>query len=297
MICSMTGQGRATSSKDGMEIEAEVRSVNNRFLKVTFKLSEVLQPFELAIEGIVREQVKRGSVHVAVRISGAGEAQAARISEPVLQQYLDQMKPIFGSAKNLWVAGGVSAEIGSLLNLPGVLVPGSLRDDNSVLALTIETVSEALRDLNSMRQVEGQAMADQLRMLVAQVRGLRDSIEVRAPSVLTEYRKRLEGRVRTALSELGHSASELDLLREVLQFSDRCDVREELVRLASHLDRFEETLSGGESQGRRLDFLIQEIFRETNTIGAKANDAAIAHSVVNIKTSVEQMRELVQNVE
>jgi uncharacterized protein (TIGR00255 family) len=207
------------------------------------------------------------------------------------------MRLIFRGSNNGWMSGGVSAEIGSLLNLPGVLVPGNLRDDNSVLALTIEAVSEALRDLNRMRQVEGQAMADQLRLLVTEVRGLRDSIELRAPSVLTDYRKRLEGRVRTALSELGHTTSELDLLREVLQFSDRCDIREELVRLASHLDRFEETLSGGDSQGRRLDFLIQEIFRETNTIGAKANDATIAHSVVNIKTSVEQMRELVQNVE
>lgn len=296
MICSMTGQGRATRSRDGMEIEAEVRSVNNRFLKVTFKLSEVLQPFELAIEGAVREQVKRGSVHVAVRITGAGEAQAATVSTSVLQQYLDQVQPVFHS-RNQWIPSGLIAELGSILNLPGVLVPGSLRDDSSVLALTLDVVSEALRELNKMRQVEGQAMADQLRLLIAEVRGLRDSIELRAPNVLTEYRKRLEGRVRTALNELGHSASELDLLREVLQFSDRCDIREELVRLASHLDRFEETLSGGDSQGRRLDFLIQEIFRETNTIGAKANDATIAHCVVNIKTSVEQMRELVQNVE
>jgi uncharacterized protein (TIGR00255 family) len=115
--------------------------------------------------------------------------------------------------------------------------------------------------------------------------------------VIAEYRKRLESRVRTALNDLGHSADELDILREVLQFSDRCDVREELVRLSSHLDRFEEALDGAESQGRRLDFLIQEIFRETNTIGAKANDATIAHYVVSIKTFVEQMRELVQNVE
>lgn len=296
MICSMTGQGRATRSRDGMEIEAEVRSVNNRFLKVTFKLSEVLQPFELAIEGAVREHVKRGSVHVAVRITGAGEAQAATVSTSVLQQYLDQVQPVFHS-RNQWIPSGLIAELGSILNLPGVLVPGSLRDDSSVLALTLDAVSEALRELNKMRQVEGQAMADQLRLLIAAVRGTRDSIELRAPNVLTEYRKRLEGRVRTALNELGHSASELDLLREVLQFSDRCDIREELVRLASHLDRFEETLSGGDSQGRRLDFLIQEIFRETNTIGSKANDATIAHSVVNIKTSVEQMRELVQNVE
>ncbi|MEY2614169.1 MAG: hypothetical protein RL069_2981 [Planctomycetota bacterium] len=292
MIYSMTGQGRAKLAVDGMEIEAEVRSVNNRFLKVTFKLTEPLSPFELAMENLVREHLKRGSVHVFVRYAGTGQSQTAAINTDLLQHYLSQTTQVVKKTGHL-----LTMELGSVLNLPGVLVPGNMADDGALSDLTLKTLTSALLDLNRMRQTEGNAMGRQLVELVRSVRELRSQIETRAPEVIAEYRKRLESRVRTALNDLGHSADELDILREVLQFSDRCDVREELVRLSSHLDRFEEALDGAESQGRRLDFLIQEIFRETNTIGAKANDATIAHYVVSIKTSVEQMRELVQNVE
>jgi len=292
MIYSMTGQGRAKLAVEGMEIEAEVRSVNNRFLKVTFKLTEPLSPFELAMENLVREHLKRGSVHVFVRYAGTGQSQTAAINTDLLQHYLSQTIEAVRKTGQL-----LTLELGSVLNLPGVLVPGNMADDGALSDLTLKTLTAALLDLNRMRQTEGNAMGRQLVELVRSVRELRGQIETRAPEVIAEYRKRLESRVRTALNDLGHSADELDILREVLQFSDRCDVREELVRLSSHLDRFEEALDGAESQGRRLDFLIQEIFRETNTIGAKANDATIAHYVVSIKTSVEQMRELVQNVE
>ena len=292
MIYSMTGQGRAKLAVDGMEIEAEVRSVNNQFLKVTFKLTEPLSPFELAMENLVREHLKRGSVHVFVRYAGTGQSQTAAINTDLLQHYLSQTIVAVRKTGQL-----LTLELGSVLNLPGVLVPGNMTDDGALSDLTLKTLTAALLDLNRMRQTEGNAMGRQLVELVRSVRELRGQIETRAPEVIAEYRKRLDSRVRTALNDLGHSADELDILREVLQFSDRCDVREELVRLSSHLDRFEEALDGAESQGRRLDFLIQEIFRETNTIGAKANDATIAHYVVSIKTSVEQMRELVQNVE
>jgi len=292
MIYSMTGQGRAKLAVDGMEIEAEVRSVNNRFLKVTFKLTEPLSPFELAMENLVREHLKRGSVHVFVRYAGTGQSQTAAINTDLLQHYLSQTIEAVRKTGHL-----LTMELGSVLNLPGVLVPGNMADDGALSDLTLKTLTAALLDLNRMRQTEGNAMGRQLVELVRSVRELRGQIETRAPEVIAEYRKRLESRVRTALNDLGHSADDLDILREVLQFSDRSDVREELVRLSSHLDRFEEALDGAESQGRRLDFLIQEIFRETNTIGAKANDATIAHYVVSIKTSVEQMRELVQNVE
>lgn len=288
----MTGQGRAKLAVDGMEIEAEVRSVNNRFLKVTFKLTDPLSPFELAMENLVREHLKRGSVHVFVRYSGTGQSQSASINTDLLEHYLSQT---IQAVKKTGYP--LTLELGSVLNLPGVLAPGNVADESALSELTLKTLSAALLDLNKMRQTEGDAMGRQLLELIRLVRELRGQIEVRAPEVIVEYRKRLESRVRMALNDLGHSADELDILREVLQFSDRCDVREELVRLSSHLDRFEEALEGAESQGRRLDFLIQEIFRETNTIGAKANDATIAHYVVSIKTSVEQMRELVQNVE
>jgi uncharacterized protein (TIGR00255 family) len=177
------------------------------------------------------------------------------------------------------------------------LLPNPGPEPEKLTALALSTIGQALDDLNRMRQIEGQQMGKELTESAAKVRAISDQIEARAPNVLIDYRKRLESRVRSALAEMLPTVGEIDVLREVVQFSDRCDIREEIVRLHSHLEQFHSAVSDKESQGRRLDFLIQEIGRETNTIGAKANDATIAHGVVSIKTTIEQMRELVQNVE
>jgi uncharacterized protein (TIGR00255 family) len=287
---SMTGHGRAQQTEEGLWIEAEVRSVNNRFLKVTYKLHESLGFLENQIEGLVREKVRRGSVHVALRVTGGSAGMASMVSVSTLKSYLDQTRSVA-------FLGGISIELGSVLQLPGVLLPNPGPEPEKLTALAFSTINQALDDLNRMRQIEGGQMAKELIEAATNVRGISAQIELRAPNVLIDYRKRLESRVRSALAEMLPTVGEIDVLREVVQFSDRCDIREEIVRLHSHLDQFLGALNEKDSQGRRLDFLIQEIARETNTIGAKANDATIAHGVVSIKTTVEQMRELVQNVE
>lgn len=286
----MTGHGRAQQTDDGLALEAEVRSVNNRFLKVTYKLHESLGFLENQIEGLVREKVRRGSVHVSLRVTGGATGMASMVSVSTLKSYLDQTKSVA-------FLGGISIELGSVLQLPGVLLPNPGPEPEKLTALALSTIGQALDELNRMRQIEGGQMAKELIEAASKVRAISGQIEARAPNVLIDYRKRLESRVRSALAEMLPTVGEIDVLREVVQFSDRCDIREEIVRLYSHLDQFLGALSDRESQGRRLDFLIQEIARETNTIGAKANDATIAHGVVSIKTTVEQMRELVQNVE
>lgn len=289
---SMTGHGRAQQVDEGLSIDAEVRSVNNRFLKVTYKLHESLTFLENQIEGLVREKVRRGSVHVTLRLSGGAVAMANRVSESTLKSYLDQVVRSVGVQGYL-----ISIELGSILQLPGVLLPNPGSEPEKLTALALSTLGQALDNLNRMRQIEGQQMGKELTESAAKVRAISDQIEARAPHVLIDYRKRLEARVRSALAEMLPTVGEIDVLREVVQFSDRCDIREEIVRLYSHLEQFHSALGDKESQGRRLDFLIQELARETNTIGAKANDATIAHGVVSIKTTIEQMRELVQNVE
>jgi uncharacterized protein (TIGR00255 family) len=290
-LLSMTGHGRAQQTSDGLAIDAEVRSVNNRFLKVTFKLHESVAFLETQIETLVRERVRRGSVHVTLRVSGSANLSANRVCAQALGGYVDQVR---GS---LDASIPISIEIGSTLQLPGVLVANEGLDPDKITSLAMPTLGLALDDLNRMRKVEGAQMGRELIDAIGSVRTLASQIEQRAPSVLSEYRRRLESKVRSALVDLGHSVADVDLLREVVLFSDRSDIREEIVRLNSHLDQYLETIQSHESQGRRLDFLTQEIARETNTIGAKANDAAIAHLVVAVKTAVEQMRELVQNVE
>jgi len=286
----MTGHGRAQRTSDSLAIEAEVRSVNNRFLKVTFKLHESLGFLENQFESLVREKLRRGSVHVVIRVSGSGNLLASNICVETLRIYLEQAKRATGGEP-------IHLELGSALQLPGVLVPSEGVDPERVTELALSTLGEALESLNRMRRVEGNQMGKELIEAIDRVRKLTEQIDTRAPEVVNDYRRRLESRVKSALSEMIPTVGEIDILREVVQFSDRCDIREEIVRLNSHLDQFLETIQEKESQGRRLDFLTQEIARETNTIGAKANDAQIAHQVVSIKTIVEQIRELVQNVE
>ena len=134
-------------------------------------------------------------------------------------------------------------------------------------------------------------------MSLDQIESLKERIELRAPEVIADYRTKLEHRIRTTLASLGHQADEMDLLREILVYADRCDVSEEITRLASHLVQFRSAIDQTDSQGRRIEFLIQELFREANTIGSKANDSQMSQLVISIKTTIEQMRELVQNVE
>lgn len=288
----MTGHGHASVRHEPYTIDVEVRTVNNRFLKISPKVSDLVSPIEVQLESIVREFVRRGTVSLSVRVTREDQATAAGVCQTTLKNYVN-------AAKTAIQAAGMpcSVEIGAMLQLPGVLESTGAIDSEELLDWVAQAIRSSLQNLNCMRSQEGQAMAQQLSHGIQQIRGLKARIEERAPQVLEEYRNRLESRVRTGLSDLGHSVDQVDIVREVLLYSDRCDIREEIVRLTSHLNQFEQTMLSGDSQGRRLDFLIQELLRETNTIGSKANDAAIAHDVVSIKTVIEQLRELVQNVE
>ena len=292
MLLSMTGHGQASGNLEETTIEVEIRTVNNRFLKISSKISDSVSAIDSNIETIVREFLKRGSITVSLRVSRKGKNNAAVLNSQTLQSYVDQAKEI---ADRNGVA--FSYNLGELLNLPGVLEVVRIEEDEPLIDAAKKTLRDALQDLQTMRLQEGRAMATQFDVQLGQISQLREQIELRAPIVNTDYRLKLEQRVRTVLSNLGHETTELDLLRETLLFADRTDISEELTRLASHLAQFRDAMAQTESQGRRLDFLIQEMFREVNTIGSKGNDSEISQSVVSIKTTIEQMRELVQNVE
>ncbi len=288
----MTGHGQAHMRHGDLAIDVEIRTVNNRYLKVISKVSESASAIEPQIESIVREFLKRGSVSVSVRVSQSGKSNASTINQKTLEDYLTQSKSI---ADRL----GIQLEygLGPLLLLPGVLESTRQLDDDQLIEMVRTTLQSALRDLQSMRIKEGEAMRNQFTEILSQIAASKGLIELRAPDVVAEYRTKLDQRIRNGLLHLGHEVSEIDVLREVLTYADRCDISEEITRLASHLSQFQAALFHIESQGRRLDFLIQELFRETNTIGSKANDSQVSQLVVEIKTAIEQMRELVQNVE
>ncbi len=273
-------------------IDVEIRTVNNRYLKIVSKVSDCVSALEPQLESIIREYLKRGSVTISVRVNQSGKSSAYSINSQTLEDYLAQSKSI---SDRLGIQ--LQYSLGELLLLPGVLASTRHSEDEELLGVAQQAVVAALKDLQSMRSKEGEAIRSQFLETLSQIASHKMQIESRAPAVVAEYRSKLEQRVRSGLAQLGHEVNDVDLLREVLTFTDRCDVSEEITRLASHLDQFHEALTQSASQGRRLEFLIQELFRETNTIGSKANDAQVSQLVVSIKTAIEQIRELVQNVE
>jgi len=293
----MTGQGQGRRPYAAAEISAEVRAVNNRHLKVQIRTCETLSVLESQIETLVRKTLRRGSLQLSVRLSGSLADNRFQLQESTLKSYIQQCQSL---GVKLGVDGHVSLR--DLLPLPGVI--SERRDlgegealDADLVAEVMTTIAQTLECLNSMRRAEGTSMGVELSRQLSRLAELTAEIEQRAPQVVDEYRTRLESRLTKVLAELGAKLQEADLAREVLIMADKADIREEIVRLRSHFSQFQKLLADDESQGRKLDFLIQELFREANTIGSKAGDAEIAQRVVDIKTIIEQMRELVQNVE
>ena len=295
MLISMTGQGQCRRMFGTMEIQVEVRAVNNRFFKLQLRTSDSLSRLEPEIEALCRQHVRRGSLTMSVYISREARQSDFRLQEVAVASYYSQIEAI---ANKLGIAADVT--MGQLLALPGVVSESETDNREPSDELTRETlaaVEDALKCLNRMREAEGSHMATELLGQVERIRLQKDAIEEKAPLVIDDYRERLRLRVQQGLSIIGADVNPVDLLRETQIFADKADVREEIVRLRSHTRQFATLLEEKESQGRKLDFLIQEMFREANTIGSKAGDSEIAQRVVDIKAIIEQMRELVQNVE
>lgn len=288
----MTGHGQASHRFGEFSIDVEIRTVNNRFLKVSTKVSELSLSIEPELESIVREYLKRGTVSLSVRVVSRGGYPSKLVNQSMLSAYIREAKIAAESTNTPFIA-----DFANLLSLPGVLEPQSSTDLPELNEAIRKTVRDALKDLHQMRSIEGLSMKSKFIENLKQVREHRHSILQRAPVVISEYQSKLESRVRVAYESRGIGLETVDLLREVTLFCDKTDISEELTRLESHLDQFEKAIESEESQGRRLDFLVQELGRETNTIGSKANDAELSHHVVAIKTILEQIRELVQNVE
>jgi len=290
----MTGHGEAQRQQDGVAIAVEVRTVNNRYLKVSFRTSEGYGVLESNIESVVRRHVRRGSVQVNVRIDREPTPDDFKLNEVVLAGYQQQLEALREKS-----GGAEPIRPESLLMLPGVVNEAARHNVSAETdwPLVEQTLTEALENLSHMRAEEGAAMATDLHANCEVIATELDKIEERAPLVVDAYRKRLTERLNKLLEEYEISIQAADIVREVGIFADRGYISEQTVRLRSHLSQFDTVAAAKESNGRKLEFLIQEILRETNTIGSKANDAEIARFVVEIKTAIERMREMIQSVE
>jgi len=294
LLLSMTGFGEEHRQQGGVAVSVEVRTVNSRYLKLSIRASEGYAPLEPKIEAVVRKRVRRGTVQVNLRVDRAKSPDDYAIDVDVLELYRDQLEAL----RNKWnLSRPVSLE--AMLGLPGVV-----RDESSAPVdaaadwpLVGRALESALDRLHQMRLDEGRAMAADLK---ANCRILADSLEqvaLRAPLVVDAYSRRLEERLTKTLAELDVALHPGDVLKEVGFFADRVDIAEEIVRLRSHVEQFEAIMDAPESSGRKLDFLTQEMVREGNTIGSKANDVEISRHVIEIKTAIERIREMIQNVE
>ena len=293
MICSMTGYGRAVQTLRGREIIVELRSVNNRFLDCSVRLPRAFSYVEEAVKQRVKESVSRGKVDVFVTVNSTGEDESVRVAlnRPVLEGYLTALRAI---CVDYQVRDDISAM--TLARMPEVFQTEKAEEDEAQNRADILTVlDEAIAAYNAMRAREGVALVNDLRSHAAVILSFVERVEQRSPVTVADYRARLERKMREVLEST--TIDESRILTEAAIFADKVAVDEETVRLRSHLSQMDELLSGGGAVGRKLDFLLQEMNREANTIGSKGNDLEQARNVVEIKAELEKIREQVQNIE
>jgi uncharacterized protein (TIGR00255 family) len=293
-LLSMTGFGEVVEQREGYAIAVEIRTVNSRYFKSNIRTTEGYGALESPIEAVLRDTVKRGTVNCNLRIRHLAGAQDYRLNTQVLGHYIDQLQSL-AAMRHL----DEVVRLEPLASLPGVVEELSTESLNaaSLWPIVEPTLYAAIEQLTTMRSVEGQALATDLRDQCATVALCLDIIEKQAPLVSESYRKRIQDRVNEALESLNVTIEPADLVREVALYTDRADISEEIVRLRSHLQQFAAALELDESAGRKMEFICQEMGRETNTIGSKANDALISQQIVEIKTALERIREQIQNVQ
>lgn len=292
MVKSMTGYGRAVETVNGREFTVEVRSVNNRYLDCTVKLPRNLSFGEDAVKQAVKTSISRGKVDVfvSVRSEGAQET-AVSLNKPMAEGYLAvlrQMRQEYGLAGEITVSMLAGLPDVFLLDKPPV-------DEEQLLADFLSVVQKALANFDAMRRAEGTALAADLRGRGETILSLVAQVEAGSPQTVADYRARLEAKLKEVLANT--AIDESRILTEAAIFADKVAVDEETVRLRSHLNQMNTMLDAGGPIGRKLDFLLQEMNREANTIGSKCSDVRLARVVVEIKAELEKIREQTQNIE
>lgn len=292
MIRSMTGYGRGSAINEGREITIELKSVNHRYLDLGIRLPKHILFLEDTLRSELNAGVSRGHIDIFINyINSRKDAHTVIINESLLSEYISNGRE---AGKRLGIMDDIA--LSSALRLPDVLEISEAEEDReAVTAITRQATKGAIAELQQMRLKEGEAIKQELMLHLDIICGLVIEIEKRAPMVVEEYRSKLNERIEKLLSE-----TELDRARlstEVAIFADRASIDEEIARLKSHTEQFKKALSANDAVGRKLDFIVQEINREFNTIGSKANDIDLVNFVIEGKSEVEKLREQVQNIE
>jgi len=297
MINSMTGYGQAKGQLDGVTYVAEIKTVNNRYFKTSIRLPESIGFLEEEIDKLLRKNLSRGMVNCALRLETSAEQSidpdtCFKINEKALRQLMEKLNKI-GSSANCTV------DVGSLLTLPGIIMPQSpdAGTIEKIKTQVLETTAHAIEQLKQTRGTEGAALAKDIGNCCKTISEDLEKIKDRCDVVLQQYHEKLKQRVERLLSQAKLKLDEETLAREVAVFAERSDISEELTRLDSHLVQFAQACETDSAAGRRLDFISQEMLREANTIASKSNDSLTAQLVVDIKCQIDRIKEQVQNIE
>ena len=295
MIRSMTGFGRGEYSDGKRNVICEIRTVNHRYADISVKMPKRYSFAEEKIKALIKERVRRGKVEVSIIVENLTEGDITiRLNSPVAQQYIENLKEL---KERYGLTGEIDLKLVS--SMPDVLkaIP-DVEDEEEVTAVICESVKAAVSRLDEMRTTEGAKLAEDLLMRGELIREIVKKIEKRAPLVAEEYREKLEARIRELVEDKVDIPADR-ILVEAAVFADKANITEELVRLDSHMIQLKAFLteSGEGTVGKKLDFLVQEMKREANTIGSKANDLEITSLMLETKSEIEQIREQVQNIE
>jgi len=294
MINSMTGYGSTAGAIDGAAYTLQLRTVNNRYLKITIKVPESLAFLEEDIEKLIRRNVYRGTVSYVLRLKDNADGAGVHIDQKQLQTYIERLTE-FARANGL----DCNIDLTRLASLPGVILPG-LPDERQADRFKKDILSateQAIEKLKEMRAREGQALKEDLTINCDTISKGLEKIRQRSGVVINEYHERLRKRVDELLAQAKLILDGEILAREVAIYADRCDISEEIARLDSHLAQFVQSFKASGHPGRKLDFITQEMLREANTIASKATDKEISQAIIQIKCSIDRLKEQVQNVE
>jgi uncharacterized protein (TIGR00255 family) len=292
MIRSMTGYGAAEIERDGQRLAAEIRSVNHRFCEVSIRAPKLVSRFEDQIRQLIQDRFARGKINLTVTWSGVGDTgETLRVNETVADQYVRLLEKL---QQRYRLDSGL--DLRTLAGLPDVFSwEHTALSDDETWAMLQDLTGKACENMNAMKAREGDALSRDFEKRLDILRVELDKVAERAPLRPQEAKDRLLARLKPLLADV-----EMDPVRiaqEVALMADRLDCTEECVRLSAHIDQFRSLIEGSELAGRKLNFLLQEMNREANTIGSKANDVEIARAVIVIKEELERLREQVQNVE
>ena len=291
MIKSMTGYGKATLSRENREYQIEIKSVNHRYLDMNIKMPRTISYLEEEVKKTIMTYVKRGKVDVFITFeNNSTEGRKIQINKEIASVYIKELKKLAEEENIL-----ANIEVTEISKYPDVLSIQNEQNEEKIKQELIEVTKQAVQKLVEMRSAEGSKMAQDLLQRVEEVQQNVTKISDQSTGLIQDYVVKLESRIKELLPN--HEIDQNRLVQEVVIFADKCSVQEEITRLNSHIAQFKNFLQAEENIGKKLDFLIQEMNRETNTIGSKANCLEITNKVIDIKTQLENIREQIQNIE